>query len=92
LQRKPVLPGPKGPLASPPRLWRVGRNHLNPQLAHGPPHLRKPVMVHPLPGFGRVVALGGIPDWRRPRQTPAARWSTANGLFRVPAWSSNRWE
>jgi hypothetical protein len=42
--------------------------------------------------IGIVCAIGGIPGWRRPRQTPAARWPTAYGLFRVPAWSSNRWE
>src|SRR6266516_1952836 len=54
LLRQPPLPSPEVALAAPPRLRRVGRDHLNSQLFHRPPHLRQPVEVDLLPGLGRL--------------------------------------
>src|SRR3974390_1546950 len=56
LLRQPSLPGPEVALRTAPRLRRIGGNHLNPQLAPRPPHLRPPMGIHlatPLPpAFG----------------------------------------
>jgi hypothetical protein len=45
--RQSSLPGPEIVLAATPRLWRVGRYHLNPKLAQGASHLRQTVRIDP---------------------------------------------
>jgi hypothetical protein len=46
LLRQATLPGPETSFRTAPRLWRVSGNHLHAQLFHGPPHLRKPLLVN----------------------------------------------
>src|SRR5712692_5401114 len=48
---QPSLPGAEIPLASSPRLRRIRRNHLDPQLPQRPPHLRHPLPIDDLPGL-----------------------------------------
>ena len=52
LLRQASLPGAKVALAAAPRLRRVGRNHLDAQLAQRPSHLRQPIRIHFAPTFG----------------------------------------
>ena len=45
-ERKAALLGSKPPLTVPPRLRRIGRDHLDPQLLQRPPHLRQAARIH----------------------------------------------
>ena len=59
LLRQASLPGAKPPLATPPRLRRVSRDHLNPQPLQRPPHLGSVVRGltgPPAAGVGEKVA------------------------------------
>ena len=44
-----TLPGPEAALRAAARLGRMGRDHLHPQILHGPPNLRQAVLIHLLP-------------------------------------------
>ena len=55
---KPVLVGQEGTFASPPGFWRIGCDHLNPQVFHGAAELGELCFAHLAPLLGRdpVVA------------------------------------
>ncbi len=57
--RQPPLPSPEVAFHAPPRLRQVGRDHLNPQLAERPPHLRQPSWVNGAAGLGRLEEVAG---------------------------------
>src|SRR5712692_423788 len=59
LLRQTPLPGAEVPLAAPPRLRRIRRNHLHPQIPQRAPHLRHPLPVHHLPGLRRQPEVTG---------------------------------
>src|SRR6516162_10400886 len=76
LLRQPPLPGPKAALRSAPRLGRVRRDHLNPQLLQRPSHLRQPVLIHPLPlldGYEKMAPTIAVQRTEQPLVWIASR-------------------
>ena len=48
---QPALPGAETAFTAAARLWRVGRNHLHPELFHGSADLGQPMWIHLFAGL-----------------------------------------
>src|SRR5262252_8792538 len=57
LLRQAPLPSPEIALRAPPRLRRIRRDHLDPQIPQRPPHLRQLLALDLGPGFSRAPEM-----------------------------------